>query len=295
MSLGATTILASVFGSPGCTTLRRQKASADSIAACRQLSRDGVAAIERGDNARAQTLLEEAVAAEPSDIDARRQLAEVLWQNEARQEAVVHMEAAVRLEPRHAPTLVRSGEMLLGLRAADRALERAERALALDPALAGAWALRGRVFRTQNDHERALADFQQALRYHPQAPNVLLEVAELQYQLGRPQRALTTVQCLLDSYPQGEEPRRALWLEGLAYGAVDRPHDAVASLAAASTRGPAQPELLYQLARAQSAAGDASGAAVTARQALAADGGHEASRALLAQLEHTGGEETVRR
>jgi predicted Zn-dependent protease len=151
------------------------------------------------------------------------------------------------------------------------------------------------VFRTQNNYERALADLQQALRYHPQAPNVLLEVAELQYQLGRPQRALTTVQCLLDSYPQGEEPRRALWLEGLAYGAVDRPHDAVASLCAASARGPAQPELLYQPARAQSAAGDPAGAAITARQALAADVRHEASRALLAQLEHGGGDATVRR
>jgi tetratricopeptide (TPR) repeat protein len=279
----------------GCTTFRRQKATADSIAACRQLSREGVAALERGDKARAQALLEEAVTAGPSDVDARRQLAEVLWQNNARQEAVVHMEAAVRLEPRHTPTLVRSGEMLLELGGADRSLERAERALALDATLASAWALRGRVFRTRHDHERALADFQQALRYNPHAPNVLLEVAELQYQLGRPQRSLTTVQCLLDAYPKGEEPRRALWLQGLAYGAVDRKPDAVASLYAASLQGPPQPELLYQLARAQSAAGDLASAAATARQALAADGAHQASRALLAQLEHAGPDAPLRR
>jgi tetratricopeptide (TPR) repeat protein len=279
----------------GCISLHRHRPGPDSLAACRQLSREGVAALEQGDNARAQALLEEAVAAGPSDVDARRQLAEVMWQTGAKRDAVVHMESAVRLDPRHAPTLMRAGEMMLGLGAVDEALERAERALALDATLPGAWALRGRVFRAQKENDRALADFQQALRYNPRAPDVLLEVAELQFQLGRPQRSLTTVQYLLDSYPRGEEPQRALWLQGLAFGAVDRKQDAVASLYAASTHGPAQSELLYQLARAQSAAGDPVAAAATARQALAADGNHQGSRALLAQLEHAGGDAPMRR
>ncbi len=272
----------------GCASLRHKTAAPDAVAACRQLSREGVAAMERGDGPRAQSLLEEAVSASPSDVDARRQLAEVLWQAGSRQEAVVHMEAAVRLDPRHAPTLVRSGEMLLALGSADKALVRAERAMALDPTLPSAWALRGQVYRGRGEDEQALADFHQALRYNPHAPDALLEVAELQYQLGRPQRALATVQYLLDGYGPGEEPRRALWLQGLAYGAVDRRQDAVTSLYAASVRGPAEPELLYQLAQAQNAAGDPAAAAATARQA--ADAGHEGGRLLLAQLEQAGGE-----
>jgi tetratricopeptide (TPR) repeat protein len=270
----------------GCATLKRRHPASEAVGACRQLSREGVAAMERGDLGLARDLLDQAVAASPTDVDARRQLAEVLWQTGTQQEASAHLEAAVELDPRHAPTIVRSGEMLLALRQADRALARAEEAIIFDPTLSEAWALRGRVFRFRGENERALADLHQALRYNPHAADVLLEAAELQYQLGRPQRCLTTLQCLMESYSPGEEPRRVLWLEGLAYSAVNRPTDAVECLYAASARGLAEPELLYQLARAQSAAGQHAAATVTAQQA--ADAGHEGGRALLAELEAAG-------
>ncbi len=270
----------------GCTSLRRHTDAAEAAGACRQLSREGVAAMERGDPTRARTLLDQAVKASPNDVDARRQLAEVMWRSGDAEGALAHVEEAVRLDPTHAPTVVRSGEMLLGRGVADRALERAEQALVLDSALASAWALRGCAHRYRGELDKALADMHQALRYNPNATDVLLDAAELQFQLGRPQRCLTTLQNLLETYPPGQEPRRALWLEGLAYGAVNRPADAVDCLYAASARGAAEPELLYQLARAQSAAGQRAAAAATARQA--ADAGHEASRTLLAELQSDG-------
>jgi tetratricopeptide (TPR) repeat protein len=272
----------------GCSTFRKPKVVSDSVATCRQLSCEGVAAMERGHWEHAHELLEKAVKTSPSDIEARRQLAEVLWRSGARQEAVAHMQAAVSLDPRHAPTVVRSGEMLLGAGAIDRALARAEEAIALDGTQPNAWALRGRVYRHQGNAERALADLHQALRYDPNSPDILQDVAELQYQLERPQRSLATIQHLLDQAPAGAEPREALWLAGLAYGGARRPEDAVAALYAASQRGEPHPELLYQLAKAQSAAGRSAEAAVTVRQALAADGKHQASQELLAQLEGAG-------
>jgi tetratricopeptide (TPR) repeat protein len=278
------TILAAGFiaASPGCATLRGKRDNSEAIGACRQLSREGVAALEHGDAARAQLLLDQAVEANGNDVDARRQLADVLWQSGNAAEAMIHIDRAVELDSQHAPTIVRSGEMRLGLGDSDGALHRADESLLLDPTLAGAWSLRGRVFRAKGQYERALADYHQALRFNPHATEVLLEAAEVQYQLGRPQRSLTTLQNLLQSYPPGEEPRRALWLEGLAFSAVNRPEDAVEALYAASGRGPAEPELLYQLARAQSAAGQAVDAAATAQ--LAADAGHQGSVTFLAQL-----------
>jgi tetratricopeptide (TPR) repeat protein len=214
---------------------------------------------------------------------ARRQLAEVLWKTGDLEAAVAHSQAAVELDPRHAPTIVRCGELLLATGSVDGARQRAEDALVLDSTLAGAWALRGRVHRHQGEFEQALADFHQSLRYNQHASDVLLDAAELQFQLGRPQRCLTTLQSLLETYAPGEEPRRAMWLEGLAFSATGRPADAVAALSAASTRGPAEPELLFQLAHAQAAAGQPAAAAVTARQA--ADAGHVGSQALLAELQ----------
>ena len=68
-----------VASSTGCASWRRQKIVPDSVATCRQLSCDAVAAAERGETEEACTLLAHAVAASPRDIDARRQYSEALW------------------------------------------------------------------------------------------------------------------------------------------------------------------------------------------------------------------------
>ena len=269
----------------GCASLRQYKIVPDSVAACRDFHREGLAAMEQGDGYRARELLDKAVAASPTDVDAQRQLAELLWREGSHDAAIEHIEEAVKLEPQDAPTVVRAGEMYLAVGQANRALSLAERSLTLDRSLPSAWALRGRVFRQRRQYDRALADLQRALQYAPDQSSVLLEIAELHYELGRPQRTLTTLHHLLDRYPPGEQPQRALWLEGLAFSAIERPTEAAASLLAASQRGAPHPELLYRLARAEAALGRGEAASAAARQALAVDGRHEGSRQLLAELE----------
>jgi tetratricopeptide (TPR) repeat protein len=277
-----------VAASGGCASWRPKKIVPDSVATCRQLSCDAVAAAERGATDEACSLLAHAVASSPRDIDARRQYSEALWKQGEREEAAIQMQAAVQLDSQHGPTVVRCGEMLLGLGFADRALSKAEEAIALDPTLAGAWELRGRVYRHRGELDRALADMHQALRYSPNNGNVLQLTAELQYQTGHPQRSLTTLHHLFEAAPPGEEPREALWLAGMAYGAVNRPTEAVANLTAASLKGDPPPELLYQLALAQNNAGQATEASATVRQALALNREHQGSQTLLAQLEGAG-------
>lgn len=253
--------------------------------------------METGQWDRAQTLLTGAVEASPSDADARRNLAEALWQQGAHRDAVVHMETAVRLEPRNAPTLVRSGEMLLMVGASDKAMQRAEEAIRIDASLAGSWALRGRVYRQRGELERGLADMQQSLRFAPHDTGALLEVAQIQHELGNHQRSLSTLHYLLDVYPPGEEPQQVLWLEGLAYTALGRHQEAVTSLQAASQQGEPRAELLFQLAQAEQAAGQREAAANTLQRAIALDSGHEPSRVLLAQLqqvESSGGQKILR-
>ena len=110
-------------------------------------------------------------------------------------------------------------------------------------------------------------------------------MAEIQFEMGRPQRCLTTVHHLLDVYAPGEEPQQALWLEGLAYKSLSRPEEAIESLYAASLRGVPQAELLYQLALAEQAAGRNSAATSTVQQALALDAQHQQSQILLASLQ----------
>ena len=269
--------------------MRHQKIVPESVATCRQLARDGISAMELGNYSQACKLLEDAVNTSPTDIDARRQLSEALWHMGRQHEAVVHIEAAIRLDPAHVPTLVRSGEMLLSSGNIERAQERAEQAMGMDPTLADVWKLRGRVYHKRHESQRALADLQQALHYAPQDSELLLEVAEIQYQLQRPQQSLMTLHHMLDNCPPGAEPQRALWLEGLAYSKLARPQDAVKSLLAATQCGPGQADLLYALAQAEVATGQTDAAAKSVRQALALDSKHQASRTLLAQLTVVGG------
>jgi len=271
----------------GCA-LSKKKLVSESIATCRQLSREGVTAMEMGQWEQAEKLLVEAVAASPTDVDARRSLSEVLWQRGSFRDAVIHMEAAVRLDPRHAPTVVQAGEMLLNVGAVDRAMERAETALELDPMLAGAWTLRGQIHRRRGDLDLALADLQYALRFAPHDAKSLLDVAQIYYDQGRPQRSLATLHHLLDTYPPGEEPQAAIWLEGLAYSSLGRHSEAVESLKMATTRGEPPSELLFHLARSEQAAGQPAAATATLQRALALDSGHEPSRLMLAQLQTSG-------
>jgi tetratricopeptide (TPR) repeat protein len=295
MAIASRQILFGVFAAAllfvptGCAMHGKKKLVPESLATCRELSREGISAMETGEYDRAQELLANAVTASPSDIDARRNLAEALWQQGAYRDAVVHMEAAVRLDPRHAPTVVRAGEMLLAVGASERARERAEQAIRLDSNLAGAWALRGRLFRQQRQLDRALADMQYSLRFAPNDAAALLEVAQIQYELGKPQRSLSTLHCLLDNCPPGEEPQQALWLEGLAYGAMGRHQEATECLHAATLRGQPHPELLYQLAQAEQSAGQRQLATNTLRMALSLDDSHEPSRVMLAELEQVEG------
>ncbi|MDZ4656534.1 MAG: tetratricopeptide repeat protein [Bythopirellula sp.] len=269
----------------GCALCKKKQVVPESLTTCRELSREGITAMETGELDRAQTLLSEAVTASPSDIDARRNLAEALWQKGAYRDAAVQMEAAVRLDPRHAPTVIRAGEMLLAVGAYERAMQRTEQAILLDSNLAGAWSLRGRLYRQRGELDRALADMQHALRFAPQDTAALLEVAQIQFELGKPQRSLSTLHCLLDTYTPGEEPQQVLWLEGLAYSSLGRHQEAVESLHAATLRGQPRPDLLFQLAQAEQSAGQRDAATNTLRTALALDDDHEPSRVMLAELQ----------
>lgn len=268
----------------GCKTLGRHGPVPEQVVTGRELSRQGVAAMEMGQRDEAETLLREAIEASPADPVSRRHLAEVLWQRGAVEDALLQIEAAVRMNGSDASMKVRAGEMLLASGAVEKALQRAEDAIRLNPQLAAAWALRGRVFWEMQDSDRALADLQRSLEYAPESADVLLDVAVLYRQRGQHERCLTTLQHLLDTYPVGEEPPAALFLEGLALGDLGRPQQAAESLLAASRRGPPNAEVFYSLAQTQLALGRQEAAAEAAQQALAADASHEPSRQLLARL-----------
>jgi tetratricopeptide (TPR) repeat protein len=273
-----------VLSLAGCASLGHRGPVPEEVAACRELSRQGAAAMELGQWDEAESLLHRATEASPTDSATRRYLAEALWHRGATGEALLQIETAVRMDGSDASLVVRAGEMLLAAGQTEQALQRAQQAIALDPKLSSAWALRGRVYWQMSLPDRALADLQRALQYAPDSADVLLDVAAIYRQQGQPTRCLTTLHHLLDTYSPGEEPQFALVLEGLTLADLGRHEQAAESLLAASQRGPADAEILYRLAQAQLACGRPVDAAASAQQALAVDASHKESRQLLVEL-----------
>ena len=264
--------------------LHRRCPSAESVTASRELSRQGVAAMELGQWQEAEELLKKALAASPGDASTHRSMAEVLWHRNARPEALGEIEEAVKLDPTNAVIATCAGEMSLSAGDHDIALAHAEQAIRSDSQLPAAWALRGRCFQKMNQPDRALADLQHALEFAPNSSDVLLDVAVIYRQRGQAARCLTTLHSLLDTYTPGDEPQSVLMLQGLTLMDLGRPQQATESLAAAAHRGKPSADVLCYLAQAYSAAGQIELATTTAHQALALNGSHQASRQLLTQL-----------
>jgi Flp pilus assembly protein TadD len=244
-----------------------------------------VAALERGEQPKAETLLAQAVTACPIDAEARRHYAESLWRRGARREAIAQLEESSRLAGDDATLSTRLAEMHLANNQLELARQNADRAVDLDPRLPGAWAIHGKVMRTAGLTRDALADDLRALGYAPKNRETLLEVAELYRQDNKPERALQTLQTLAETYSPGEEPGQVLHLLGLAYAALGRCDDAVENLSLAVAREKPTPEMFSDLGEAQLLAGRLTEAAAAARQALAIQPQHRPSLALLEHIQ----------
>ena len=225
------------------------------VAEARQLSQRGLSAMEQGDTATAESLLSQAVKVCPDDLDARRHYAEALWVRGERELAVQHLQQALAKSPDDAAIAVRVGEMQLALGKLEEARREANQVLDLNPNDGGAWALRGRVEMQTGQTDWALADLNRALEFRRDDRELLYDTAEVYRRLNRPQRALSTLIALRDTYGPGEEPQQVLYLEGLALGGLGRHADAADAFALALERGPPNPELLCRLGQAQLAAG----------------------------------------
>jgi len=241
--------------------------------------------MERSDWEQAEQLLSKAVQTCPGDSEARRYYAESLWHRGRRPEAIVQLEGLVRVSPEDASLRARLAQMRLETGDISLARREAELALDLDPKLSLAWAIRGRVMLASGAPQQALADFHRALAYSPEDRGLLLEIAQIHRQMNQPQRALTTLQTLTDTYSPGEEPQQLLYLLGVTYAALGRHDEAAESLALAAGRGPADPEILARLGQSQLDLGRTREAMSAVREALALDPRHGPSLALMERLQ----------
>ena len=235
----------------GCQWARLRDPVPAALATSRKLSGEGNELLERKQPEKAEAKLAEAVKVCPTDCDARRYYAEILWFRNARPEAVAQLEEACRLNP-DCDLRVRLAEMYLEMGQLDAA-----HAISTRPwPGTSSWLPRGgsgaRVLRATGDrlaaagdrggaraaYLQALADLHRAAGYDPANREVIGETAAVYRSVGQPQRALESMQTLAETYSPGEEPQQVLYWIGMDYMALHRYDDAAASLSRGLIAGP---------------------------------------------------------
>jgi tetratricopeptide (TPR) repeat protein len=279
------TALGALVGLSGCRWCRREGPVPQSVLNCRQLSQEGVTALERGQTQEAETLLAKAITTCPTDCEARRNYADLLHKTGRRQEAVLQLTEALKSTPEDEASWVKLADLYLSLDELDRAQQTATQALQLNPRSVSALTVQARVKRKRNESREALSDFHRALNLDPENRELLWEIADTYRQIGEPQRELANLQALADTFTPGEEPQRVLHHQGLALSSLGRHAEAVSALTLAKERAPASPELLFHLAEAELRVGHTLEARQALAQALTMEPNHTSSRTLLDRLE----------
>lgn len=265
----------------GCRTFGvRRDGSPKEVAAARQLTEQGMSAMDRGDWKRAETLLAKAVATSSTDVDAHRQYAEALLHRGALHEGLAQLEAARQLAQDDPALAVRTGEVELAIGRPAEATSLADEALRQDPKYAPAWALRGRIASAAGQPRQALADYQRSLGYAPECHEVAIQIAETYRQLNQPERALLTLQAVADDYSRDNVPQQVLYLQGLALVALSRYGDAASTFGLAARAERPTAEILCRQAEAEMLAGHVTQAQSCVQEALAIDPQHAGSRVL---------------
>ena len=245
-----------VASGAGCRLIPRSGPVPQEVADARRLCNEGLSAADRKDLLRAEGLLEQAVKNCPTDVDARRHYADVLWQRGERMAAVTQIAEALRLSPGDTSLCIDGGRMYMELGLLDDADRLSREAVRVAPRSEKAWRLHGQVALARGRPEEALADYHRALAIAPDDRELILDTAEIYRRLGRPQRALATLAILGESYPPNQTPPQVLALEGMAQEALDRPTDAIESYRQAVARGLDSQDVATRLAKLEQAAAE---------------------------------------
>ncbi len=199
--LSITVLLVAIeFALVGCRTLR-QRLPDGHLVRGRQLSLRGADLLRRSRYDDAQALFHEAIRNCPTDERAHWGYATTLWESNRRTEAVQHMREAVRLSGNNPEYVVRLGEMYLALGDHSAAGEQAEQVLETHRDRADAWALLGDSQSKRSEWNEALESYHRALLLQPDYPRVQLAVAQTYRIVGRPNRALATLDRMIDMHP----------------------------------------------------------------------------------------------
>lgn len=240
----------------GCQTLHPFRNSVQQKASVlRQWTHSGVEAMQNGKLSQARAFFKRAASQSPQDVIARVNLARADARLGNLLEATEHMRSAIKLNPDEADLHVELGDLYFQASQRPEAAASVSRALELSPRSATAWAVKGKLSHAAGNLQQALSEYQRSLSYSSTHGTIddetQMMMAQVYQQLGKPTRALSTVEQLLSRYPRDRQPEAALLAKGKTLMQLDQPGPAVDVLAIAAARPDATLESHLRLGEAQ--------------------------------------------
>ena len=243
----------------GCHILRPHPVDLQSSIA-REMTYNGIDAMQRGRTVEAQNLFTKAAEVAPEDQRIRAELARTFVQNGQIHQAIAQMQKAVELSGGEASYHVELGQLFVQTGQLDLARQEADRALKNNRRLATAWALKGQVEQAMGQLDQARTSLHRALAHDPDLNDVRFRLGQVYYDLHEPQRSLSVLDGLLRHYGPGELPPKYLLLDAQALAEIGQLDKAAEVLAQAADGPEPMPEMLLELSRIQILRGDAANA-----------------------------------
>lgn len=271
----------------GCRAFRGDTTNKPLVSA-RQLSLRGADALQRSRYQDAELLFSQALAVSPLDERAHWGYAMTLWNRGEKQQATQHMSEALRLSGRNPDYAIQLGEMYLELGDYASAKRFALDVLSDNRNHARAWALLGDTHRAESDWTNALECYHRALLIKSDYPQVQLSIADIYRKQGKPERALSTLDRMVDLHTAVREDPEHMLLRGLALADLNRPQEAAALLAKASEGLPtSELDRHLEVVEAQRRAGELVQARISLGRLLAESGGDPRVQTAKLQLDES--------
>lgn len=228
--------LASIHLVTGCSVFRKTAVDSN-VAVSRDLTLQGLAANYNNNRQQAETYFTSAVNADPDNVEARMLLAQSYRDRGQVAPAIDQLEESIRIAPDKVDVICMLGECYSVSKREKQAYRLSELALRKDRESVPAWTLKAQTLWRMGAKEKALADFQRALRIDPGNQELRRQMAVLYQELGKPLRALTTLDKIANEYDEAKIPEEILLRQSVALRELDRNSEAVNRLKIGFDRG----------------------------------------------------------
>ena len=221
------------------------------VAAARQWSGNGIAAIRRGAVREARECFAKASSQMPHDHRIVANVARTHFQEGQTKLAIEAMHRAVAINGDDTELLVELGEYYLADGQIEKAQEVVDKSLDQNHRLASGWLLKGKIHASKREYQTALSDFQKSLGIDSSREDTQLQIVETYRDIGDPLRALSAVEQLLEKYPLDRQPESAILEKSAALIQLDQHSAATEVLKTAAQRNDVSSEIFAALAKSQ--------------------------------------------